>query len=219
MTSLAPESPALAGAFPSVLPASVRRSADDALPLPPPLRGLLPEGVLRRGATLRVSRSTALLLALLGEASRAGAWCASVGLPDLGVVAASDAGVDLDRFALVPAPGQSWSVAAAALLDAIDVVVLAPPERIPAQVARRLSARARERRAVLLVVGESWEGADAELTVVARTWEGVGPGHGHLRGRCLDVRSSGRRVGGRPRTAQLRVGERGVVEQDTRDET
>ena len=50
---LAPADPlATALAVPSVLPASTRRPPEDALPLPEPLRGLLPEGAMRRGATL-----------------------------------------------------------------------------------------------------------------------------------------------------------------------
>jgi len=214
---------ASAGNVPTVLPASARRpSADDALPLPVPLRGLLPEGVLRRGATLRVSSSASLLLAVLGEASRSGAWCAAVGLPTLGVAAAAAAGVDLDRFALVPAPGGTWPTVVAALLDALDVIAVAPRHTAPAATGaagRRLSARARERRAVLLVVddtrtGTGWEGVDADLSVVGRQWEGVGLGHGYLQARSLDVLASGRRIGGRPRTARLHVAASGAVTSD-----
>jgi len=194
------------------MPATVFRDADT-FALPGPLGELLPEGGLRRGRTIRIGHSTALLLTLLAEVSRTGAWCAAVRLPSLGVAAAAGAGMNLDRFALVPAPGESWSTVVGALLDAIDVVVVAPPGRVPGALARRLSARARERRAVLLVVGaaDAWEGADADLSVVASTWTGLGVGHGHLQSRTLEVHASGRRVGGRPRTAHIQLSPSGRV--------
>ena len=57
---------------------------------PPELTGLLPNRGLRRGSTVAVatgqprrSGGTSLMLALLAEASRAGSWCAVVGVPDL----------------------------------------------------------------------------------------------------------------------------------------
>jgi hypothetical protein len=189
---------------------------DDAAPWPVPsaLIPLLPDGGLRRGSTLRVEGSTSLLLALLAAASGAGAWCGAVGLPSLGVVAAAESGVDLDRLALVPRPRDTWPTVVAALLDAVDVVVVAPPAPARAGAhaafARRLATRARERRGVLVVVGPArrWNDAgstDVELTVVGRRWDGLGAGHGHLRERALEVRASGRRIGGRPRTAELHL--------------
>jgi hypothetical protein len=71
-------------------------------------------------------------------------------------------------------------------------------------VARRLAARARERRGVLVVLGaREWpEGADVQLTVETGAWQGVGAGHGHLQSRHLEVLSSGRRAAARP----VRVG-------------
>jgi hypothetical protein len=204
--------------LPGGLPGGLPTPHAPALPLPPPLAGLLPDGVIRRGSTLRVSRSTSLLLAVLAEASRAGAWCGAVGLPTLGVAAAAEAGVDLDRLALVPAPGPEWPTVVAALLDALDVVVVASGATgaapASAQTARRLSARARERRGVLLVVG-AWEGADADLSVARQEWDGIGLGHGRLRSRSLDVRASGRRIGGRPRSAHVRLSPAGQVTDDS----
>src|ERR1700733_10530726 len=65
------------------------------LPVPLPLAPLFPGGVLRRGTTTTVSGppghgATTLALSLLAAASTAGSWCAAVGLPDPGVVAAAD---------------------------------------------------------------------------------------------------------------------------------
>lgn len=105
-------------------PAAVERG----LPLAPALRPLFPGGALRRGSTVALAPSnagqTSLLFALLAAASAAGSWCAAVGLPDLGLVAAAEAGVVVDRLALVPRPGPEWPGVVAALLDGVDIVVL-----------------------------------------------------------------------------------------------
>src|SRR5439155_941436 len=84
--------------------------AERVLPVLPELRELLPGGGLRRGSTVAVGArfdragrpvwsagATSLLLALIAAASRAGSWCAVVGVPALGVAAADELGVALDR--------------------------------------------------------------------------------------------------------------------------
>ena len=70
------------------------------LPVPAPLAPLFPDRALRRGTTTTVAGlpghgATTLALALLAAASQAGSWCAAVGLPDPGVVAAAELGIDL----------------------------------------------------------------------------------------------------------------------------
>src|SRR5687768_4698370 len=73
----------------------------------PALGALLPEEGLRRGTTVAVGGSgatTSLGLALAAGASRAGSWVAGVGLASLGVIAAAELGLALERFALVAAP-------------------------------------------------------------------------------------------------------------------
>ena len=95
------------------------------LPVAAPLAALLPGGGLRRGATVAVARApgaTSLMLALLAEASAGGAWAGVVGRPDLGLVAAAEAGVALERLALVPYPGADLVAVTAALLDGLDLV-------------------------------------------------------------------------------------------------
>jgi transposase InsO family protein len=58
-------------------------------------------------------------------------------------------------------------------VDSLDIVVATPPAVLPPGQARRLTARACERRAVLLLVGAGWpEPADLELTAVTLGWEG-----------------------------------------------
>src|SRR5438874_3165256 len=74
------------------------------LPVGEALRPLLPEGGLRRGSTIAVSRSTSLVLSLVADATVAGSWAAFVGMPWVGVVAAAESGIDLERVAFVPYP-------------------------------------------------------------------------------------------------------------------
>src|ERR671911_1559343 len=170
------------------------------LPVVPALRPLLPNQGLRRGATVAVGRSAALALALVAGASAAGSWVAAVGLPDLGILAAAETGIALERLALVPTPGpRAWPTVVAALLDAIDVVLVRSPPGLPAPQARRLAARARERGAVLVPLGPWSEPADLRLAVTASTWRGLGQGHGHLLARQVEVAIAGRGAATRER--------------------
>ena len=163
------------------------------LPVLPALQPLLPHPGLRRGTTVAVTRSAALALALVAGASAAGSWVAAVGLPDLGIVAAAETGIVLERLALVPAPGaRAWPTVVAALLDAVDVVLV-----------RRLIARARERGAVLVPLGPWSEPADLRLAVTASTWHGLGQGHGSLHSRVAEVVATGRGAATRERRALL----------------
>src|SRR5215217_74651 len=103
------------------------------LPVVPALEPLLPGRGLRRGTTVTVTRSAALALALVTGASAAGSWVAAVGLPDLGIVAAAETGIVLERLAMVPVPGaRAWPAVVAAFLDAVDVVLVRSPPRLPA---------------------------------------------------------------------------------------
>jgi hypothetical protein len=184
------------------------------LPVVPPLAGLMPGGGLRRGSTVAVAAgagSTSLLLALLAEASAAGAWAAVVGRPELGLVAAAETGVALERVALVPYPGADLVAVTAALLDGLDLVAVAcPAERgsaLRAADRQRLSARARQRGAVLLPLG-LWPGADLELGCEQGAWRGVaggagGAGSGRLRTRRVEVRLRGRGVAPAGRRTRL----------------
>jgi hypothetical protein len=172
------------------------------LPVHAELAGLFPDGGLRRGSTVAVRGSTALLLALLAEATEAGSWAAVVGHPDLGILAAAEAGVAVERLALVPQPGSRPSTVIAALLDGVDLVVVAPTTRLTDALARRLSARARHRSAVLLVTG-SWPGADLELTCETGPWSGLEPGYGHLLRRQVLIEARGRGAAARPARTHL----------------
>ena len=180
------------------------------LPVPEPLATLLPHGGLPRGATVATAgvAATSLALALAGPVTAAGSWVAVVGLDQLGLLAAAELGVDLERLLLVVDPGpQAWPSTVASLLDAVEVVLVAAPQRVSVSVQRRLTSRARERGSVLLQVGGPTSGwAQAPDLVVAATqgsWSGLGLGHGHLRARRLEVAVTGRRGADRPRRGQL----------------
>ncbi len=165
---------------------------------------------IRRGSTLLVDMAlggVSLALALVAATAREGAWTAAVGLPWLGLAAAGELGVSLDRFALVPDPGDRWPGVASALLDGMDMVLLGPPGRVRPADARRLTARARESGTVLVVLDlgrRCWpEAPDLRLSVARATWEGLGVGHGHLRSRRVEVVVTGRRAASRERRATL----------------
>lgn len=188
--------------FPGVSTASTVASAAEhaqvtgrVLPVLSALADLLPRRGLRRGSTVAVHGSISLLLALLAEATASGHWAAVVGLPRLGVAAASELGVDVSRLALVPRPGADLASVTAALLDGLDLVAAAPVERV--QDARRLSARARHRGAVLLSSGP-WPGAELELRCTSARWNGLAHGHGYLREREVVVDVVGRGAVARP---------------------
>lgn len=192
----------------STLLASVLRERLDIpggrLPFPvvEPLAPLLPGGGLRPGSVVAVQGSTALLLALLAAATAQGSWVAVVGVGDLGVLAAAEAGVVVRRLALVPRPGSDPAPVAAALLDGVALVALANADRVPSGARRSLLARARQRGAVLLPLGR-WPGADVELSCHAEAWHGPEAGHGRLRSREVVVRAVGRGAAARPRIARL----------------
>jgi hypothetical protein len=215
--------------------APVTLARERTLPLHEALQPLLPDGVLARGSVVGVQGvgATSLALALAAEASRAGSWTVVVGLPAVGLAAADELGVDLGRLALVAAPPDdpsAWAPALAALVGAVDVVVLDGRAPLRAGEVRRLAARARERGSVLVPTlasglarpgGEGRTGGrghrgrgrgdhpigewttDVTLTAADARWEGLGDGHGHLRRRRLTVTAEGRGRAARPRESEL----------------
>jgi hypothetical protein len=179
------------------------------LPVLEALAPLLPERALKRGTTATVVGSggaTSLALALVAAGSAAGSWVAAVGLPALGLAGAGEVGVALERLVLVAEPSpREWATVVAALVDAVDLVLVRPSHRVKPADVRRLAARARERGSVLVQAGgrSGFEGADLRLAVTASAWEGLGMGHGHLQARRLEVEVSGRRELSRPRHVAL----------------
>ena len=152
----------------------------------PALAGLVQ---LRAGGTYAAD-SAILAMALMAGPSRAGGWCAVVGVDDFGAEAAGALGIDLGRTVLVPDPGDEWLEVTAALIDVATVVVVRPRGRVPEHVAGKLGARLRKRSVVLVAQERSpgdWPRCEVRLTTREPTWSGVGQGHGHLQSRRLVV--------------------------------
>jgi len=178
-----------------------RRLDAPVLPALPALAALLPGGGLRPGAAYSVAPSTSLLLALLARPSQEGAWCAVIGMPELGAEAAEHLGVDLSRLVLIPDPGARWLAVTATVADVLPVVAVRPGGRVGDAETARLSARLREKGAVLLVQGV-WSQAEGALGVESPEWSGVGDGHGYLARRAITVSVTSR---GRPLPRRARM--------------
>ncbi len=188
-----------------------RRRADTALvPVSEELSSLFPGGGLAPGSVYAVDSSTSLLLALLSEASRAGSWCAVLGIPTLGTEAASAYGIALDRLALIPRPGERWMSVAAAVSEVMPLIVVRPPTRPRDAEVARLSARLRDRGSVLVIDGD-WSGADVTLRLDDPHWDGLGAGYGLLRSRTVTVTARGRRSSGTRRSRVQLPGPTGAL--------
>ena len=110
-----------------VVPAGER-----ALPVPGELGELIPP--LRRGSVVAVdgepgAGATSVALRLAAAATAAGEWAAAVELHgSIGGLAAAEAGVALERFAVVRrVPPARWATVVAALLDGIGLVLAEVP--------------------------------------------------------------------------------------------
>ena len=189
---------------PQALVAPIALATHRTLPVAPSIRNLFPDGGLRRGSTVAISGSMSLALSTLSSASAEGSWCAAVNLPTLGLQAASEMGIELERFALVPRAGLQWATVTAALIDALDIVLVHPFGKVREVDARRLSARARERGSVLIPVVDDhsdWPAADLRLRCEGTQWQGLGTGHGYLRKQQLKIVAEGRGAASRSRQA------------------
>ncbi len=167
------------------------RLEERTLPTHPALASLL-DGGLREGAAYALAPSASLVLALLAPPTRAGSWCGVVGMPGLGIEAAEQHGVDLDRLVLVPDPGEQWLAVTSAIADALAVVVTRPSSRTSEATVSRLAARLRERGTTLLVLGP-WPQAEAMIGLGESRWSGVGEGFGYLDHREVTVTVTSRR--------------------------
>jgi len=176
------------------------------LPVPPALASLLPRGGLARGSVVSVLGAGSLLLGLLASVTEAGGHAAVIGLPRLGLLAATEMGAELGRLALIPDPGPDPVEVAAVLLDGLDLVVLGlgglavPPSR-----ARAVVARARSKGSTLVVTDGHWDGAEVRLEARVCGYDGMGQGaelgRGRLRALRLAVSARGRAF--QPRTTHL----------------
>lgn len=159
----------------------------------PALSGLL---ALQPGGSYGVD-STSLAFLLMAGPSRDGAWCAIVGSDRVGLEAAAEVGVDLDRTVWVPDAGADPASVLGALVDAVGVVMV-DRLTLPEREVVRLRARLHRRQAVLVAVGD-WPRVDARLRLRDAVWGGAQSGHGHLMSRqaTVEVERGGRVAGSR----------------------
>jgi len=177
-------------------------AADRVLPVLAPLAQLLPHGGLRRGTVVTISGSLRLALALAAGVTQAELWAVAVGIPELGVAAAAETGVALQRLALIPSPGSQWAQVIATLLHGIDLVLTRPPTACSETVCQQLTTRAREPGSVLVVLG-TWPSPDLSLHVDREPWIGLEAGAGYLQQRRVRVIATGRGGATRPYEARL----------------
>lgn len=174
------------------VPAATPPSAVPGVAVPGSVAPLLPGGVLPAGRVTAVSGSATLRVGLLAAATAAGARCAVVGWPELGVAAVAEQGGRLDCLALVPDPGPDPAAVVSVLLDGLDLVLLGPGvASVAPSRARVLAGRVRTAGAVLLV-GAGWPGADLALVGRHCRYGGLGAGAGRLASLSTVVRCSGR---------------------------
>ena len=182
------------------------RLEEQGFPVLPQLRSLVPRG-LRRGTVYSIAGSTTLALALVAEASRQGEWCGILGEPDVGVEAAADWGIALDRLVCVADAAERWVTTLAAMTDVLSLVIARPPRGLrsltPAE-SSRLSARLRQSRSSVLILGE-WPEAEGSLRVASTQWSGLGSGHGNLGSRRMRIEVRAKNGGGGPRQATLEI--------------
>ncbi|WP_157874156.1 hypothetical protein [Psychromicrobium lacuslunae] len=175
------------------------------LPTHPDLRPLLPAGTLQAGSSYAVQNSTSIAIAMLAGPSSAGLWCGVVGVPDFNVEAAAEFGIDLAHLVLIPHPGENWLAVTAALVDITAAVLINPPAQPSAGQMARLSARLRQREAVLISQAP-WSTAEAELRAAGNSWQGLDQGHGQLNGRSITVAAAWRsRKNRAEKRAELRL--------------
>jgi hypothetical protein len=177
--------------------ATLLSASDRHLPVVEVLAPVVPGLVPGRVVACRGPAATSLALSLVARASAAGSWLAIVGVPTVGLAAAAELGVALERVVRVDAdlgrPAE-WAERVAAAVDGVDLVItrLPPSERF----VRAVRQRVQQRGAVLVTVGDP-DRHDMALDMVLDAdvrWEGLGLGHGHLRRRHLVARVSGRRA-------------------------
>lgn len=142
------------------------RALADALARPPrhdenlpQLPGPTPTGAA--GRVLEVTGGTGTLLRAAASLGGSGTWWGIVAVPDIGWLAASRAGIDLDRVIAVPRPGPRIGEVVALLLDGVEVLCLGDVD-VPGAQRRRLAARLRRDGGTLLV-RHPWPG-------VSRPW-------------------------------------------------
>jgi len=198
----------LAVELPSELSALAERVAplalagERTLPVAEAFAELFPERGLVRGRTLACTgqAATSLALALAAPAVAAGSWLATIDVPTIGLDAASEFGIALERVVAVRAEAARWPDVVAAAADGFDLLIARVPAEVTPSAMRKVATRLRQRDVVMFVLGDPGAlSCDGVLDADGGEWVGLGDGHGHLQHRRLIVEASGRRLHGRRR--------------------
>ena len=139
------------------------------LPVDEAFATLLPDPGLTRGRIVGCTgaAATSLALALASRATTTGSWLAVVGMAPIGIEAAREMGVAIDRLVAVDANGcraDEWADRVAAAADGFELILAMPPSGPPAaaeRVIRKVRQRVQARGVVLLTV---------DARVPAPTW-------------------------------------------------
>lgn len=173
------------------------------------LAACLPYRGFRRGDTVMVAGSNTLTLLAIAHATTEGLWCGMVSLPQLNFATAHEIGADLARIVAVPDAQQHAPTVAATLLDTLDMVVVGLSQLNDPLMLRKLSARARQRRKLLLLSTTSptdvLPSVTLTLTAQRHTWRGIDDGLGYLTEHTLDIVVSGQGRANKPRQHTLAV--------------
>ncbi|MBV1893400.1 MAG: hypothetical protein KUG57_05085 [Ilumatobacteraceae bacterium] len=187
------------------------------LPLAESFADLFPEDGLVRGRTLTCTgpAATSLALALLAPVVAAGSWLGIVDVPTVGLDAASEFGLPLERVVAINREqeggeaaekhwSQRWPDVMAAAVDGFDVLLARVPAGVRPSAVRKLATRVRQRGAVVVVLGDPGPTTcDGVLHGEPTGWSGVGDGYGYLQQRAVTVQASGRRWPGHGRRELL----------------
>lgn len=189
--------------------APVALARERMLPIGDAFADLFAERGLVRGRSLACTgpAATSLALALIAPAVAAGSWLAAIDVPTIGLDAASEFGMALERVVGVSTASSldygaeqaaRWPDVVAAAADGFDLLITRVPRDVSPSAMRKVATRIRQRDAVLLVLGDPGAlSCDGVLDAGAVEWTGLGDGHGHLQRRGLVVEASGRRLHGR----------------------
>ncbi len=175
------------------------------LPVAEMFADLFPERGLVRGRIIACSgpAATSLALALVAPSVAAGSWLATIDVPTIGLDAASEFGVALERVVAVRTGGdveqaRRWPDVVAAAADGFDLLMTRVPTDVSPAAMRKVTTRLRQRDVVMIVLGDpAGLSCDGVIGADSARWTGLGDGHGHLQQRRLVVESSGRRLPGR----------------------
>lgn len=173
----------------------LRQTTAPILPISNDMNSILQQRGIPLGSCVGITGSTSLLHVLLKGPTLKKLWCAIVGMPDFGVLAATELGVDIKRLLFLPYPRTKWVKAASSLLDACSVVVVNLQNSYSHAEAQHLAARARHHRHVLVLTGKyatQWPQLDLSLHCDTIHWDGIKNGDGYLHQQHLEITATGK---------------------------